>query len=573
MAGEAMKAIAKRHPFILFKGQTFWFCLSMTLAVFYAYLGWQEGWGEYVVQDDARQHVFWMQRFLNPELFPNDLIADYFQSVAPAGYTWLYKIAAAMGIPPLLFNKLMPTVLGVLTTAYCFGVSMQILPVPVTGFMAAVMLNQSLWLEDSLASGTPRGFAYPLLLAFMYYLLRGALLPCLGAIALQGLFYPQCVFLSAGVLCLQLLRGKRWIGVAGLGVAIVVLLPYALGTSEYGPTISVAEAQALPEFNRGGRSGFFTNDFWDFWLTNGRSSIFGSTTLMPATLCAGFLLPVLLLWRLPLRRQVSERVSLLGQLTLVSLGLFFVAHAVLFRLHLPSRYTQRSLKIVLALAAAIAFTLLLDTVFRWAQHPQRFRLAKQAVAILLAAAVGTAVVLYPYFLGDLFPKTRNETATATELYQFLAQQPTDSLIASTSREADFLPTFARRSVLVSREYAIPYHVGYYRQFRQRATDLITAQYSPNLETVQRFIQQYEVDFWLLEDNTFTLSYLNEGENKWLKQYQLATAEAVDSLTQGEAPALAKLVETCAVFETQNFTVLAADCIVGEGTTLSESLKP
>lgn len=49
----------------------FWFSLSMTFAAIYGTLALQKAFsGEYVVQDDARQHVFWMRRFLDPELFP-----------------------------------------------------------------------------------------------------------------------------------------------------------------------------------------------------------------------------------------------------------------------------------------------------------------------------------------------------------------------------------------------------------------------------------------------------------------------------------------------------------------------
>ncbi len=32
--------------------------------------------GAYVVQSDARAHVFWMRRWLDPELFPDDIMAD-----------------------------------------------------------------------------------------------------------------------------------------------------------------------------------------------------------------------------------------------------------------------------------------------------------------------------------------------------------------------------------------------------------------------------------------------------------------------------------------------------------------
>ncbi|NEQ28184.1 MAG: hypothetical protein F6K28_56225, partial [Microcoleus sp. SIO2G3] len=75
----------------------FWFSLSLAFAAVYSTMWLQQAFSsEYVVQDDARQHVFWMRRFLDPELFPNDLIADYFQSVAPWGYTTLYKLFASV---------------------------------------------------------------------------------------------------------------------------------------------------------------------------------------------------------------------------------------------------------------------------------------------------------------------------------------------------------------------------------------------------------------------------------------------------------------------------------------------
>ena len=138
--------ITRLHRFLTapiartFKPQVkFWLSLSLTLAAIYGILGLQQAFSsEYVVADYARQHVFWMQRFLDRELFPNDLIADYFQSVAPWGYTTLYRLMASLGINPLFFSKLLPIVLGLITTGYCFGVCMQMLPVPAAGFIATL---------------------------------------------------------------------------------------------------------------------------------------------------------------------------------------------------------------------------------------------------------------------------------------------------------------------------------------------------------------------------------------------------------------------------------------------------
>src|ERR1044071_1781847 len=169
--------------------------LSVLFSVWFAREGMRQAFsGQYVVQDDARQHVFWMERFADPELYPRDLSADYFQTVAPFGYTALYRIIELPGIDPLLLNKLLPLVLGLITTGFCFGLCLRILRVPAAAFISALLLNQSMWMQDDLVSATPRAFLYPLLLAFLYYLVKDSRVACLAVIALQGLFYPSTVF-------------------------------------------------------------------------------------------------------------------------------------------------------------------------------------------------------------------------------------------------------------------------------------------------------------------------------------------------------------------------------------------
>ncbi|MCY7279006.1 MAG: hypothetical protein LH702_36035, partial [Phormidesmis sp. CAN_BIN44] len=72
--------IARRLP------AGFWLGLSLAFAALYGGLSLQEAFSsEYVIQDDARVYLIWMQRFLDSELFPHDLMADYFQSVTPGG--------------------------------------------------------------------------------------------------------------------------------------------------------------------------------------------------------------------------------------------------------------------------------------------------------------------------------------------------------------------------------------------------------------------------------------------------------------------------------------------------------
>lgn len=546
----------------------FWFSLSLVFAIVYSLIALKQAFtGEFVVHDDARQHVFWMMRFVDSSLFPNDLIANYFQSVAPIGYSKLYQFAASIGINPLVFNKLLPSVLCIATTVYIFGISLEILPLPITGFITTLVLNQNLWLKDDLISATPRAFIYPFFTAFIYYLLKGSLVPCLVSLGLLGIFYPQGVLICIVLLLLRLVQWKEnriqlsthrqdyIFSIAGLITSFLILLPFALASSEYDPTITVAEARKLPEFFPKGRSSFFRKDPINFYFFARRSGMFPDSLFTPVTLCAGLVLPLQLMLKsgFPLSQKITKHLRIILDIFFASTLMFIAAHAVLFNLHLPSRYTGHTFRIIVALATGIALTLILDLLLKWLEN----RLASLRVfAWSSLIAISILLVAYPSFVPH-FPGTKYIVGVVPELYRFLQQQPKDIVIASLSTEASNIPTFSQRSVLVSAEYSIPYQLGYYRKMRQRMSDLIQAQYSPNLTDVKQFIQTYGISLWVLDINPFAVEYIKN--KRWEIQFETGQ-DALKTLENGQIPALAKIRDRCQVFQTQGMVVLEAQCI-------------
>jgi hypothetical protein len=550
-----------------------WLVLSLAFSAYYANQGLHQAFrSPFVVQDDARQHVFWMQRFLDPQLFPHDLIADYFQTVAPSGYSLFYNLMAHLGLEPLLLNKLLPMLLGFITTLYSFGVCLRILPVPGAAFLGTLILNQSLWMQDDLVSATPRAFVYPLFLAFLYYLLKDARLACLVVIALQGLVYPSIMFVTAGVLVLRLVsietkrlrfsRSRRdyLFCAAGLGVVLCVGLLYAYKLRDIGPVISAADARTLPEYLPGGRTGFFGYDFWRFWVTRKTSGLLPDPLLSSVPLYGALLLPLLMYYRrvFPLAQKFTKAINVLPRIIAASLFMFAVAFVVLFKLYFPNRYTQYTLRIVLALAAGFAIAIILDALLDWAsrRHPRAF--ARQTIAGILTATVVAMLVIYPRFVAG-FPNTKYRTGHASEVYEFFSRQPKDALVASLSEEAKNIPTFAKRPILVAREFAFAYHMRYYAQIQERATDLIVAHYSPDLSVVQSFIRKYGIAFVLVEREAFKAKFL--ARDSWLQQYQPATGEALEQLKRDTTPALARAMSACSVFENEDFVVLSAERIL------------
>ncbi|MGF1494195.1 MAG: hypothetical protein ACFBSC_17445 [Microcoleaceae cyanobacterium] len=526
---------------------------------------WQ---GPYVIQDDARSHVVWMLRFINPDLFPADWIINYFQSVAPWGYKTLYQVLAAIGIHPFTANYLLPTALGLITTGYAFGVCWQIFPVPVAGFLTTLLLNQNLWLKDDLITATPRAFFYPLFLGFLYYFLRQSRSGMIGTIIVLSAFYPQGVLLVLGILTLHLIRllvtqqltisaSNRFTVLISLGVGILTLLPHLLNTSEFGPVITLSEARNLPEFYPGGRAAFFTDQPWDFWITGDRSGLLPQEWFrksIPPQVFAGFLLPVLLKFpqRFPLVQKVNRNAILLPEILLASTGLFLLAHAFLFRLHHPSRYSQHSLRIVAAIAGGIVITILLDF-FR-----QRFIIQTLWPKVGLFALL-FVLLCYPS-LFNRFPTTNYVVGRYSALYEFLANTPLDTRIASIASQVNNLPAFTQRSILVGSEYALPYHQGYYAEIQQRAEALAQAQYSSDLAEMKSLIQQYGINLWLIESNFSEPDYIDQNSFFQIVNPQI-TQQIKENLNKENQPVLTRFMGDRTVFKVDNFQVLDTTCLL------------
>ncbi|MDR9404032.1 MAG: hypothetical protein RI580_11390 [Halothece sp. Uz-M2-17] len=539
----------------------FWLGWSLFFAALYSGQAMTEAFASQpMIQDDARQYLFWMFRFFDRELFPNDLIADYFQSVTPNGYASLFRVVSWFGMSPLLLHKLLPLGLALVLTIYGFFLTLKIFPFPFAGFSAMLLLNQSLWFQDDLASATPRAFVYPLFVAFLYYFMSRNWVGTFSAIALLGSFYPQYVIVSAFVLFFSILstwrkkiREKKLYILPILGgiICFLILLPYALDTSQFQPVITREQALQLPEFYPDGRASFFFNNPGYFWLFAERSGLIPA--LMPPLIWFGLFLPILSRFpaQFPQLKKL-KKTGLLLQTLLASFVCWFIAHLVLFRLHLPSRYTDHSGRIIMAIAGGITIALLVDSGIRL------FRQRDKTIARGIGSIFLVGLLIFYPFLSQRFPVTNYRPANAIALYNFFQEQPKDSLIASLTPQAHYLPTFAQRPILIGEEYAIPYHLGYYREFRERAIALITAQYTPDPAILKQFIQNYEIDFFLLEENSFTRDYL---ERDWLQQYPEATATAITNFEQEKMPILHQYQKNCHVFHDERFIVLSASCIL------------
>ncbi|MEM9217243.1 MAG: hypothetical protein AAGD25_23230 [Cyanobacteria bacterium P01_F01_bin.150] len=531
----------------------------------------------FMVQDDMRQHVVWFYQFIDPGLFPEDIIADYFRSVAPWGVSAFYWLGAKVGLTPLVLAKLLPLPLGLIATVFFFFTTLELIPIPFAAWLSTLIFNQHLWLNDDLVTATPRAFVYPLFSAFLYFLVRRLLLPMLVAIALLGLFFPQMMLVALAILGIRLMQGtwangrlrlqltfqgQPWrYALLGLLVATMVVVPFALNLSDYGSAVTAEQMRSQLEYQAQGRNAYFGVHPLSFVL-HGSSGL--RIPVFPSIIWAGFALPLLIrnkrFCSSHIIQAITPKIRLLLDLTLASFILYFAAHALLLRLHFPSRYLYHSWRFILAIASGIVLAALGEMGWRWWQK-WRSPLSRILLRLIIMPLI-LVLLLVPLWPPLVFAFQGWVQGETPDIYAYLAKQPTDTLVASLAPEADNIPAFTLLSTWTGREFSLPHHPQYYTVVRQRTADLLQALYSSDLRDIQRLIDRTGIDFFLIETDAFESRYLDQD---WLlhSSLQPQVKEIMEQLESGAGRAIASHIPTCAVASTKQYALLDSTCLTNQ----------
>jgi hypothetical protein len=254
-----------------------------------------------------------------------------------------------------------------------------------------------------------------------------------------------------------------------------------------GPVITRAEAQTQPEFQEGGRVEFWRSDPIKFWLTGGRSGI--GVHGLPHLTVLGLVFVAIVRGR-----KLRDTPPALLDNAVVALGLFALAHAVLFRLHLPNRYTRYALPLSAILVVAAH---LWPAVQEWrARSTMGRRVAALAVRTWKPAVAVGLLLLAALVTNAMSGAWRPVQRAQVEFYEFVASLPVDARLAGNVSLAG-VPLFSRRSVLVDPEFALPYLRGYYREVQRRQDALRAALASRSRPGLAQFCREFGVTHLVL----------------------------------------------------------------------------
>ena len=566
----------------------------------------------HVYQPDTLLLEYWTRRFQDPHLFTDPLTHALLRTAyVPWGVQGLYLLASYV-VDPLRFGAWGAVVIAPFTAWLVFRIVREHDAWRPGAWLAAALFLLP-WSMERFSGTHSRAFEQPIVLLTLLLVLRrryrlAAVVPIAGA-----LLYPPAALLGVGVVAGAALAfpGRRpaidrqaavAAAVCAAGVLAILLGPGVAGlpTSDL---ISASAARRYPEFGAHGQIEFFRSSL--LVTLRGRYSGF-DLKACGAILVTAALLTLVLRPRNAL--LVRREVWLTGA---VSLALFGLSWALLFRLYLPNRYTHPIVPLAcivvgvcwrpawdaasgrlgrwspVALAVAVPAAAVWIGVRLFPLGPlmneakaqtlvgnvaRALAIAAVAGALLCAAALALrsltgpagAVVLGAVFSAALLAGAVTGTSDGRDyitcgsphLQAFLRTLPRDAIIAGDPVKLDCVPVEAQRPVVISRKLYQAVDAGYFKVIRPRMFAMLEAYYGSSVGAIAALRARFGADYLVVQRDVVEVRRAPVAYDA-----MAPFAHVIDGiLARRTRPAALALPRACAVWHRLQLTVYDLRCV-------------
>ncbi|WP_461159092.1 hypothetical protein [Sphingobium sp. TomMM35A] len=432
------------------------------------------------------QHIVWFRRYLAISPIGESAIGDFFLTSNGLLFRALYTGIALVGIDPVAAAWAIGLGSAVLAALCAWRFARAAGAETLTSAFVPAALILFLSFRDDAATGSARAIGWAVLAAALWMLAGRHRWWMMIVLCVGALIYPPIVALALCIVMIDQLisfyRTRDWADLLLWGIAAVVpallVLATLLPADPWGPTVTLAEAKQLSDFQPGGRAQFFFEGSARFWLTGSRSGLIPSNVYHAWPLVAAGIAGLFL---------AKSRGKLLYWNSVIAgsgLLLWIAAHFTLFTLYLPSRFPSYAIGIVVALSAS--------------------SLADQLCAQRRYWLVGlfTLAPLCLYGFKGSWPYAGLRGLDSPELAPALLDNSQHGVVAGLSPDLDRLPIAVSRTVYWSWETALPYKSGYRSMMRRRLNLTIDALLATQPSNVLRWAAANDIAFIILPKGLF-----------------------------------------------------------------------
>jgi len=502
------------------RSDSFFLIFVLVAAAFvYGAGNWEGFTNPYLINDDVRQQIYWMQEWIEPGLFQDDFLTEYARDYVPWGVRAVYRIGSLF-MNPVRFGNVLTGILYVLSAALLFGLSLRFRD-RLAALLVVCMFFVLTGFLSKMAGGLSRSFVVPLLLAYLISLSRRNIRWAALTLMIQPLFNPYVFLLCLTTHAVFLLqnfgmdlarrfftRGEThpaavsteagratlsrlllWNAPILLAFAFMVFKHVFSGSSAFGHLVTRAEMAGKVEYTAAGRYEFLPDPSFLYelirpWIF---SLPFREWGLVAGWIGAGLLI-VLAVYAIRNWRPVVDLSGfhIFGYLFPASLLLYLAARIFLAQLFVPRRYIEYSVLLLYCTLAGVFLRVAIESL-----GLRRIAFPFLVTGLVLFGAARSHNV-------DLYDYSQHE-----DLYRFLRSTPKTALVAGHPELMDNVPTFARRKVFVTYELSHTWIEPFWSTIKKRTYDFFRAYYAQDPEEIRRFCREYGIDYVVVRDEDFS----------------------------------------------------------------------
>ena len=477
---------------------------------------------KYLINDDVRQQIFWMERWRDPQLFQNDFLTNYAQTYVPVGVKALYRLAS-LKFDPLLFSNILTFILFVVTAVLWFEWG-RAFGDNLTAFLLVVVYFLFTGFQYQMSGGLSRSFVFPLMILYLLLVSRERLFLSGLVIFLQPFFNPYVFLLclcthslimltkfgpalltkifpdfgnfpesaNSGMqtqkTALGILRELLVLNIPVIGGVLFTMASVIWYQSNTGHLISWREMIGRSEYSELGRYQLYPDPSFFYELI--RPWIFNLSFPYWGPVAGWFMVLVVIgvFGYATLNYQpVIKWKSLQGLLILIfaSLLLYVIARLFLVKLFVPRRYINYTLNLVYCIGFAVALRILFEKM-----NLNRLRLYIVLIALLVFACFkGRHIEIFDYSSGF-------------NLYKFIGTTPKNVLIAGWPETMDDVMTFGKRRAFVTYKLSHTWVEPFWSEVKKRTFDFFKAYYSSDPEEIRSFCKANHIDYLVVRLKDF-----------------------------------------------------------------------
>jgi hypothetical protein len=472
--------------------------------------------------DDSLQQTYPFWRAVDPTAFENDFVTSMMINYIPPGHYWLGYAITLLTRDPIMTGHWLMLVQLMATVGFIFGAVRALTKSYAPALFAVTWFLHTRHVVQRITAGLPRGWAAPIIAAFLYFAAKQNHRGILATIAVACVIHPPstvAICLAYGLYLLvqvcrpstRALYKRPFLELVVLGPIFVAVTAWSVAKpAEFGSMTTYEQALQRPEFSANEPKGRFpfvpfkpmsqeVSSFAFQAFTTPR--LYRSASIMRAYTPVIVATLALILLVAGARRRTLVFPGLFIAYGLASALVYIASRILAFKLFVPDRHLQFPFALLCIVGFSAAIWRVATGPMQRATQSSGRSISRAGLSRGVIGLIGVAVIIFAGSGTGLYGAANfnYDRYRRGRVFDWVrANTPLDAVIAGEPIYIDPVQLFAERKGFITSETAHPFYTGYWQEARRRLEISLRANYALTIEDFLTHVGSEKISYFIFD---------------------------------------------------------------------------